>query len=185
VGNTVIASLPLRKIDAPKAAPKTVPSAPVFGLEDWLKTGGWVQQTNMIVHRGGDYVVAPMDVSQGTLKFTAVLVKGKRVEWVLGFHDDKNYYYYQLDDKNLIRYQVTRGSKSPQVKTPHGLDRKAPMSVTMTITPQSISMSVLRGGQWVTLDTWDLLSSPLHGKFGFHIPGSDEIGLQDFRLAAN
>lgn len=185
VGSNVIVSIPLRKIEAPKTAPKAAPSGPTFGLEDWLKTGGWLQQNNMIVHRGGDYVVAPVDLSQGTLKFTAVLVKGKRLEWVLGFHDDKNYFYYQLDDKNLIRYQVTRGNKSPQVKTPHGLDRKEPMSVTMTIAPQSISLSVLRGGQWVTLDNWDVLNAPVHGKFGFHIPGSDEIGLQDFRLAGN
>jgi hypothetical protein len=80
---------------------------------------------------------------------------------------------------------VTNGSKSAQVKKPHGLDRKEPMSFSITITPKSVSISALRSGQWSVLDSWDMASSVVRGKFGFHIPGSDEIGLQDFHLVAN
>jgi serine/threonine-protein kinase len=184
-GGTAVATLPLRHVDTPKTPAKAPPPPPAFGLEDWMKTGGWSQQTNMITHRGGDYVLAPVDIAQGAVKFTAVLVKGKRVEWVVGFRDEKNYFLFQLDDKNLTRYEVRNGSKFVQVKVPHGLDKKEPMSVTVNIAPQSVGVSVLRGGQWVGLDKWDLTGPAVHGRFGFHIPGSDEIGLQDFRLAAN
>jgi hypothetical protein len=69
------------------------------------------------------------------------------------------------------------------VKVAHGLDKKDAISVTLDIAPQSIAVSVLRGGQAVTLDNWAV--TMVHGKFGFHIPGSDEIGLQDFHLGGN
>jgi hypothetical protein len=59
------------------------------------------------------------------------------------------------------------------------------MSIGITLTPRSIATSVLRAGQWAPLDNWDVYGALVRGKFGFHIPGSDEIGLQDFRLTAN
>jgi hypothetical protein len=186
-GNTAVASLPLRRLEAPKAPAKTASSSTVvFSLDDWMKTSNWTQGANMIIHRGGDYVLAPMDIAtQGTVRFTVVSVKGKRVDWVVAFRDDRNCLMFQLDDKNLTRYEVANGTKSAQVKVLHGLDRKQPMSIGIDITPRSVSTSVLRGGQWVSIDNWDVLGSVVHGKFGFHIPGSDEIGLQDFRLALN
>jgi hypothetical protein len=119
---------------------------------------------------------------QGNIRFTVVSVKGRRVEWVVAFRDERNYFLFQLDDKNLTRYELSNGSKSAQVKVPHGLDRKQPMSIGISITPRSISHSVLRGGQMVPIDNWEVSGSVARGKFGFHIPGSDEIGLQYFRL---
>jgi tetratricopeptide (TPR) repeat protein len=184
-GGAAVASLPLIKADTPKTATKTPSSASGFGLDDWMKSGGWSQKNNMITHTGGNYVLAPVDLVQGTVKFTVLLVKGKRVEWVVAYRDDKNYLLFQLDDKNLTHQQVTNGSKSPQIKVPHGLDRKDPMSITVTVTERSFSVSVLRGEQSVNLGNWGVVGMQVHGRFGFHIPGSDEIGLQDFRLAPN
>jgi len=59
------------------------------------------------------------------------------------------------------------------------------MSFTIDVTPTAVIHSVQQGGQWVILDNWEISGSLPHGKFGFHIPSSDEIGLTDFRLAAN
>ena len=180
-GNSTIAAMTLRHIDAPKMPVKTAVSAPGFVLDDWIKAGGWNQQGSMITHRGGDYVVAPLEIAQGTIRFTAVLLKGKRVEWVAGYRDDRNHLFFQVDDKSFTRYAVINGNKSQQIKVPHGLDHKEAMNITVTLTPRTVSTSVQRGGQWVTVDNWEVLA-PIRGKFGFHIPSSDEIGLQDFRL---
>jgi serine/threonine-protein kinase len=182
-GGAATASLPMRRAEAPKVPTKAAATA--FSLDDWMKTSGWVQATGMITHRGGDYVLAPVDIDpQGTVRFTVVSMRGRRVEWVVGFQDDRNYFLFQLDDKNLTRYQITNGSKLAQVKAPHGLDRKKPMGISINIAPRSVSTSVLRGGQWVVIDNWEV-SGGVHGKFGFHTPGSDEIGLEEFRLALN
>jgi hypothetical protein len=106
------------------------------------------------------------------------------VEWAVAYRDDKNFIHYELDDKNLTRYEVKNGSKSGQVKVPHGLDKKKPMGISLAVTPQSVVISVSLGG-WLDLDTWSASGTPVHGKFGFRIPGSDEIGLQDFVITPN
>ena len=181
-GGAATATITLRHVDAtPKAPPKA--AAPTFGLDDWLKAGGWTQQANMITRKGGDYVLAAPDIVQGTVRFTLVSLKGRHVEWVAGYRDEKNYLLYELDDKNLTRYEVRNGSKTGQVKLPHGLDKKKPMGISLAIAPQSVVLSVLRG-DWSELDKWDVPGTA-HGRFGFHLAGGDEIGLQDFRVTPN
>jgi hypothetical protein len=136
----------------------------------------------VLTRRGGELLPAPVDFSQAHIRFTILSIKGKRTEWVLGFRDAKNYWLFQLDNKNFVRTVVAAGSHTDQVKTPHGLDRKEYIGIDIEITPTGIVHSVLRGGQWVAIDKWDFPEGSVHGKFGFSIPGKDEIGLKDFAL---
>jgi hypothetical protein len=181
-GGTAVATVTLRRVETAKAPPKAVTAA--FGLEDWLKTPGWVVQGGMIVHKGGDWVMAPPDIVQGTIRFTVVSLKGRHVEWVVANRDEKNFLHYELDDKNLTRYEVRNGNKMGQIKVAHGLDKKKPMGISLAVTPQSVVISVQREG-WLDLDKWNVVGSTVHGRFGFRIPGSDEIGLQDFQITPN
>ena len=177
-GGTVVATMTMRHVET-KAAPKG-PTI-VFGLEDWLKISGWTAQEGVLVRKGGDWAMATPDISQGTIRFTVLSIKGRHVEWGVACRDEKNFIHYELDDKNLTRYEVRNGSKLGGIKVPHGLDKKKPMGVSLAVTPQSVVMSVNRGG-WVDIDKWDVEGSSIHGRFGFRIPGSDEIGLQDFQI---
>jgi len=180
-GGTAVAAVTLRHLET-KAPVKAAPSI-TFTLEDWLKISGWVQGSGMITHKGGDWVMAPPDIAQGTIRFTVVSLKGRHVEWGVACRDEKNFVHYELDDKNLTRYEVRNGNKQPQIKVAHGLDKKKPMGIGLVIGPTSVVISVQRGG-WLDLDRWDA-PSPVHGRFGFRIPGSDEIGLQEFQVTPN
>jgi serine/threonine-protein kinase len=185
-GGTAVAEVTLKHAEAPKPAPKIAPAGPVFGLEDWLKTPGWAQQDGMLTHtsKGGEWVMATPDISQGTIRFTVVSLKGKHVAWVVACRDQKNYVYYEVDDKNVTRYEVKDGNKQIQIKVAHGLDRKKPMGIGLGVTPRSVVISVNRDG-WLDLDKWDVMGTTVHGRFGFRITGSDEIGLQDFSITPN
>jgi hypothetical protein len=181
-GGTAPVAITLRRLEAPKPV-KTAPTI-AFGLEDWLKLPGWANQNGLLVHKGGDWVMASPEIAQGTIRFTVVSLKGKHVEWAVAYRDEKNFLHYELDDKNLTRYELKNGSKSGQLKVPHGLDKKKPMSISIAVTPQSVVLDVSLGG-WLDLDKWDRTGAPVNGKFGFRIPGSDEIGLQDFTITPN
>jgi hypothetical protein len=185
-GGTVVAEVTLKRAEAPKTAPKIVTSGALFGLEDWLKTPGWSQQNGMLTHtgKGGEWMMATPDISQGTIRFTVVSLKGKHVAWVVACRDQKNYVYYELDDKNILRYEVKDGNKQIQIRVGHGLDRKKPMGISLSVTPRSVVISVNRDG-WLDLDKWDTNGATVHGRFGFRITGSDEIGLQDFSITPN
>jgi hypothetical protein len=176
----VTATLALHPVAAARVQPP--PALPVFTLDDWQKTAGWSFENGVLTRRGGELLPAPVDFSQAHIRFTILSIKGKRTEWVLGFRDAKNYWLFQLDNKNFVRTVVAGGSHTDQVKTPHGLDRKEYIGIDIEITPTEIVHSVLRGGQWVAIDKWDFPEGSVHGKFGFSIPGKDEIGLKDFTL---
>jgi hypothetical protein len=77
---------------------------------------------------------------------------------------------------------VANGSRSEQVKTPHGVDRKDYIGVNIEITPAQIVHSVLRAGEWVVIDKWDFPEGTVRGHFGFNVPSKDEIGLKSFTL---
>lgn len=179
---TAVATLALKPTPSGSKAPPAPPPQ-IFTLADWHKNGGWsVFNNNALVRRGGDLVVAPVDFVQASVRFTIVSVKGKRTDWVVGFHDPKHYCLCQLDDKYFVRTLISDKSRTEQVKIPHGLDRKLPVTVNIDISPASIVQSVLIPGGWVTLDSWDFPEGSVRGWFGFNIPSKDEVELRDFTL---
>jgi hypothetical protein len=174
---TVTATLALKPV-----ANVSAPAPRAFTLEDWRKTAGWTLDQGVLRRRGGDIVPAPMEFSQAHIRFTIQSVKGKRTEWVLGFRDPSHYWLFQLDNKNFIRTMVAGGSRSDQVKKPHGLDRKGDIGINIDITPSGIVHSVLREREWVAIDKWDFPEGAVRGKFGFSVPSNDEIALKAFNL---
>jgi serine/threonine-protein kinase len=176
--NAVVVLKPATGAKAP--AP---PAPQIFSLADWLKEGGWtVFNGNALTRRGGDLVVAPVDFTQANIHFTILSVKGKRTEWVVAFRDPKNYYLCELDDRNFIRTIVTDGGRMELVKIPHGINRKALVGVNIDISPESIVTSVQGVAGWVTIDKWTFPEGSIHGRFGFDIPGKDEVELREFAL---
>ena len=126
-GGTVTAPLTLRRIEAtnPKTGPPTpTPETPrpMFTLEDWLKFG-WTHEGGEIKRTGGEFVLLPSELSRAVIQFNVQLLKGKRVEWVVGYRDDKNYILYQFEETNFIRTQVVNGKHVNSVKVPHGAKR--------------------------------------------------------------
>jgi serine/threonine-protein kinase len=166
---------------APPALPKP-PTPQIYTLDDLQKTGGWTMDNGVLTRRGGEIVLLPVDFSQASIRFTVQSVKGKRTEWLLGYGDSKNYWLFQLDDKNFYRTVVSGGAHNDQTKVPHGLDRKGFVGIGIDITPTGIVHSVLRGGGWVPIDKWDFPQGSVRGKFGFVVPGKDELAVKEFSL---
>jgi hypothetical protein len=116
------------------------------------------------------------------MQFSLLSLKGKRLEWVVGYRDPKNYYLFQIDDKNFIRSEVVNGKRTELAKVPHASDRKKYIGISITISPKAITHSIARDQQWQVIDDWESTEALAHGKFGFNVPGKDEIALGDFKL---
>jgi len=153
-----------------------------FNLTDWQKAPGWTLEGGVLVHRGGDFVLTPMDLSQGRMQFSLLSLKGKRLEWVVGYRDSKNYYLFQVDDKNFIRSEVANGKRTELAKVPHASDRKKYIGISIAISPKGITTSFAHDQQWQVIDNWESTEALARGKFGFNVPGKDEIALGDFKL---
>ena len=180
------ASLTLKPVEgAPASLPgkpattETV-SQPTFVLNDWLKLPGWTRENDAAVHQGGDLLLAPFELKRGTLAFTVTSLRGKRIEWVLGYRDEKNYTLFQVEDKAFHRFEVVNGKRT-EFKASHDFDRNRPLAFSIAIGPAGVVHRVLRNPEWNVIDDWKD-GGAAEGRFGFRVQGRDKIGLTDFRF---
>ena len=168
------------------------PSAGPVKMEDWANLSGWKPDGNWYVHRGGGMVLYPAIPSSGTFIFTAlrqggggILGKG-RMQWVVGYVEStSDYVLFGIDKKNIHRAEMTAGKKvkdsdkSFPLKAPAGKEMQ--YTIKVEVSPSSVVTSVQQGNDWVVADTWQAAGiNPSTGKFGFYLPGSDEIYISNF-----
>ena len=157
-----------------------LPLAP-SGMSKWDDPAGWKQDKGSFVHKGGDFVMYSVSPTAGTLVFSAMLTKGHRLQWVLNCTDVNNYVLFQMDDNNFYRTVIRNGQKGDETKIPHKGDKKSFRILQIRVGPNEIVHQIRQGDNWVTLDRWTQPGSNLTlGKFGFYIPGNDQVALSTF-----
>jgi hypothetical protein len=179
---TTAAVLVLTLKKQPVATPAVKEKPRGFALTDWERAGGWTRDGIVLVRHGGDFVVAPATFGPGAVVFTTLLRRGKRLEWALNFHDPKNYYLFQIDDKNFSHAEIVNGKRLEEVKVAHGANRKDFISIAIVLSAKTIQHRILQNRQWHVIDNWEQPESRLRRSFAFHIPGRDEIALSDFQF---
>ncbi|MBZ5600260.1 MAG: protein kinase [Acidobacteriia bacterium] len=151
------------------------------GMSKWDDPAGWKSEKNWFVHRGGDFVLYGSSPTSGSFTFTAMLLKGRRLQWVLNYVDSNNYGLLQMDENYFYRSVVRNGQKTDAAKIPHKWDKKTFCSMQIRVSPNEIVHQVREKDTWVTLDTWSQPGANLSlGKFGFYIPGNDQVALSNF-----
>ncbi len=115
--------------------------------------------------------------------FTAMLRKGRRVRWVVNYSDERNHDLFEMDRRWLYHTVVRNGRKNERPRVAHNLGDWQHCTVQVEVSSGAIIHRVRRGEEWVTL-----VQTPgepgrdyTQGKFGFYIPGDDQIGLSNFR----
>jgi len=150
------------------------------GMGKWLDPAGWKQEGGVFTRKGGDYVLynaAPA----GTFIFSAMLNKGHRLQWVVHYTDANNYDLFQIDDNNFYRTDIRSGVKTAELKLPHKGDKKSFRTLQIRVTPNEIVHLIKTGEAWFVLDRWSLAGTDLStGRFGFYIPGGDQVSLSSF-----
>jgi serine/threonine protein kinase len=156
------------------------PLAP-SGMTKWDDPGSWAQENGAFVHKGGDFVLYDVFPTSGTFVFSAMLLKGHRLQWVLNYSDPSNYDLFQMDDKYFYRSVMRNGEKSDDQKIPHKGDKKSYRTLQIHVEPNQITHQIKQGDAWVVLDKLTANGSNLtRGKFGFYIPGGDQVALSNF-----
>jgi serine/threonine protein kinase len=151
------------------------------GMSKWDDPAGWKPDKNGFAHKGGDFVLYGVSPASGTFAFSAMLQKGHRLQWVVNYLDSNNYVLFQMDENNFYQTVMHNGQKSAEVKVPHKTDKKSFHSMQVHVTPSEIVHQIREGDAWVTLDKWTAPGANLAaGKFGFYIPGNDQVALASF-----
>ncbi len=168
------------------SARAAAPAPKMGGMADWEDPSGWTRDGEEWVHKGGNFVPYKLP-AKGTFTFTVQLIKGGNVfrgghiRWYVDYIDPKNYGLFEIDKKTFWAKEVTNGKSKDREKTAHGLENAKSFTIQVDIAPDHVAHRMKNGDTWLTLDSWTepgrIFSD---GKFGFYIPGNDEIGITGF-----
>jgi serine/threonine-protein kinase len=151
------------------------------GMSKWEDPASWKQDKGSFVRKGGDFVMYSLAPTTGTFVFSAQLTKGRRLQWLLNCTDANNYILFQMDDNNFYRTVVRNGQKGDETKIPHKNDKKSFRPLQIRVGPNEIVHQIRQGDAWVVVDRWTQPDTNLTlGRFGFYIPGSDQVALSSF-----
>jgi len=151
------------------------------GMSKWEDPGGWKREGDSFTRKGGDFVLYGDIPASGTFTFSAMLTKGHLLQWVISYSDARNYVLFQLDDNNFYRTVIRNGEKRDEIIVPHKGDKKSIRTLQIRVGPTETVHQIKNGDSWTVLDRWTLPGANLSlGKFGFYIPGSDQVALSSF-----
>jgi hypothetical protein len=150
------------------------------GITAWDKPQEWQAEGNLYVHQGGNFVLSKITSGAGTYAIT-ILRHSKKLQWLVNFRDENNYDLFAIDKKNFYRTSIRNGKKEQAIKAAHNLDEKETLTLQIMVTPDSVLHQVREGGKWVTLDDWRFnRGAAAGGKFGFYLPGKDQVAFSQF-----
>ena len=151
------------------------------GMTKWEDPAAWKHEGDSFTRKGGEFVLYGAVPASGTFTFSAMLTKGHQLQWVLNYTDPKNYVLLQMDDNNYYRSVIRNGEKSDEIIVPHKGEKKAVRTLRIRVSPTEIVHQFKKGESWTVLDRWTQPGTNLsQGKFGFYIPGSDQVALSGF-----
>jgi len=151
------------------------------GMSKWDDPASWRPENGTFVHKGGDFVMYNLSPTSGTFVFSAMLTKGRRLQWMVNCVDANNYVLFQLDENNFYRTVVRNGEKGDEIKVPHKGDKKSFRTIQIRVGPNEITNLIRQGENWAILERWAQAGSNLSlGRFGFYIPGNDQVALSSF-----
>jgi len=163
-----------------------VPAGPIK-MEQWAAQSGWKLEDSWYVHRGGGLVLYPAVPSAGTYVFSAhrqagVFGKG-RIQWVVGCVEDKStYILFGIDKKSIHHAAVAGGKKQKEESGVVQTQAKdLQYSLRIDISSDGVVTYIEQGKGWEKIDTWTASGlNPTEGKFGFYLPGNDELYISNF-----
>lgn len=156
------------------------------GMSKWDDPGAWKQERDSFIRKGGDFVLYGAVPVSGTFVFSAMPAKGHLLQWVLNYADPKNYILFQLDDNNFYRSVIRNGEKTNEIKIPEKGDKKGFRTLRIRISTTELLHEIKDGDNWTVVERWTQPGVKFgSGKFGFYIPGNDEVALSSFAYYAD
>ena len=151
------------------------------GMSKWDDPGAWQHERDSFIRKGGDFVLYGVVPASGTFVFSAMLIKGHLLQWVLNYTDPKNYVLFQMDDNNFYRTVIRNGQRTDEIKLADKGDKKSFRTLQIRVRSTEIVHQIKHGDSWTLLDRWTQPGADLSlGKFGFYLPGNDQVALSSF-----
>ena len=91
-----------------------------------------------------------------------------------------------MDENYFYRSNVRNGESTDEIKIPHKSQKKAFQTIRIRVTANEVVTQIKDGGAWVVLDKLAAPGTNLaSGRFGFYLPGKDQIAIMNFNHYAD
>jgi hypothetical protein len=178
-GRTISLAIKLTVDPAARALPS---------MAEWLGRSGWARVNEWYVGRGGGYVLYPVTPLSGSVAFTVFrrnrLFGGERIRWVVGYHSSEDHILFEADQKKLYRTVVIKGKRGNQreIALPGpGGGGDVLHTFQLDVSPAKVVVRLRTGDSWSEVDACSLPDRDISaGRFGFYVPGDDEIRVSNF-----
>ena len=85
-----------------------------------------------------------------------------------------------MDENNFYRTVIRNGQKTDQIIVPDKGDKKSFRTLHIRVSPTEIVHQIKQGYSWKFWSGSQPGTNLSAGKFGFYIPGNDEVALAGF-----
>jgi hypothetical protein len=161
------------------------------GIEQF-ETGGWTRAENWFTRRGGGFVLYKRTAPKARVTFTVKpdrsrnpFSSGPRIKWLLAFVDVKNYVLAELSNDALYRTEIVNGARRELPRIAHKIPSGGEfLHLSVEVSDSQIVHQFNTGSGWQVLDTWSRMT-PVEGRFGFYLPGSETLEVSNFRYDAS
>jgi hypothetical protein len=151
------------------------------GIALWENPDRWLRDGNWFVRRGGGFALCSISPAAGRFLFTVTLRRGNRLQWVVNQTDDRNYVLFQLEKNVFTRSQVRNGAATELARVPLSFAPPGYYTMQVRVAAGTIAHQIFDGKNWIALDSWTEPGQDFtRGKFGFLIPGNDEVAFSNF-----
>jgi hypothetical protein len=151
------------------------------GIALWENPDRWLRDGNWFVRRGGGFALCSISPAAGRFLFTVTLRRGNRLQWVVNQTDGRNYVLFQLEKNVFTRSLVRNGAATELARVPLSFAAPGYYTLQVRIAAGTIAHQIFDGKDWTTLDSWTEPGQDFtRGKFGFLIPGNDEVAFSNF-----
>jgi hypothetical protein len=168
----------------PKPEPRAMDSA------DWDKP--WQQQGDWFTRRGGGFVLYRPMPRVGSFHFTVRPrdtwnpFDNPKIRWVLDYRDDKNYILFELDKRSYSCAEYRNGKRSVRLAgKPHGVETPYYILELIVEAKRVVVRITSDSKNYRVLDDWIRDGGFAGGRFGFLLPGEDQIWLAHFTFFGN
>jgi serine/threonine-protein kinase len=170
----------------------------VAGMERFERTNAWSKLDGWYSRRGGGFVLYDVARPLGRIAFTLrprqsrilMMRNTPRVRWVVGFANGANYVLVEMDGRYLYRSEIIGGKKTDLPRVEHQIPWDSEyINLAIEVTENRLTHHFsLAKDPWKAFDVWDRAPAGgrtgtrafVDGKFGFYLPGSDEIDISNF-----
>lgn len=156
-----------------------------FTLEDWVAAGGWQMKGGYALPARTAGPLLMPESRRGFYQFTLRSPRGRPVEWMTHYQDERNFLLFRLEKNRLECHSVIKGRSERLSRKRHGLSIREPHTFRVEVQGGLVRNYVLEGKDWVLLDEWKVPAGlPASGAFGFRSHSLDEPALSNFDFYA-